>query len=415
MELQIGLFIALTAGCQLRTSLSFPQTFANMSTPQKNKSPSLPPLVLKGLLQEVEVQRMQCLLTCNLKEVCNNNTTNFGAAGTELRRKVQSKVDVIKRAGIHRYIDLLRENGIGPSTATLDYLRSENEKAAANGETIPPPPSLTPTEESSTEDVSEEEKLSSVLAGMNVDDDEEEHVSSPPPNARRNRRRRSSSCHIVNAYPLYQGLNFLRSNGSRTFPWIVFVNPEQPWAHGQFDVERVEGMMCGDFRRNGYHCRIGNVHPCDVDLWESYIPKETDWPYFLYRCIMIKGPSQSHLTRDPQKYHENLDVPCSATENQHLITCQRLEEKGNEEHKWAHYLLLFSVGVKLDNSIFSKLEDARAIEAHYVPQTMPKNDPQNDFGKELLGLSIYWRIAEQGGERVHKKKSTVNKKNLFGR
>ena len=60
-----------------------------------------------------------------LLAICNGDKQLFGAPGTKKRRQVQNKLSYLKGLSISAYYELLTDNGIVPSRATLDKYKSE--------------------------------------------------------------------------------------------------------------------------------------------------------------------------------------------------------------------------------------------------------------------------------------------------
>ena len=61
-----------------------------------------------------------------LSAICNGDKQLFGAPGTKKRRQVQNKLSHLKGLSISAYYELLTDNGIVPSRATLDKYKSSD-------------------------------------------------------------------------------------------------------------------------------------------------------------------------------------------------------------------------------------------------------------------------------------------------
>ena len=60
-----------------------------------------------------------------LSAICNGDKQLFGAPGTKKRRQAQNKLSHLKSLSISAYCELLTDNGIVPSRATLDKYKSQ--------------------------------------------------------------------------------------------------------------------------------------------------------------------------------------------------------------------------------------------------------------------------------------------------
>ena len=208
----------------------------------------------------------------------------------------------------------------------------------------------------------------------------------------------------------------VNQNGTVKHPWIIAVNHLSAERNRDFDIQYVEGIDQDElFTRNGFHLR--RSVPCqDHHLWDASIPDDVFGESWRGRLISMRGPAQDFWIRDPERYHKDeklSKINCAATKKAHSATMVAIEDSDDGSY-WAHYRFAFHPSIKLDNQIFSK--DETVIPTEYNPIKMKSNDSENDFGRDLLGMTIFWRIACKGGTKIATKgkKNAEAARNMFG-
>ena len=69
--------------------------------------------------------------------------------------------------------------------------------------------------------------------------------------------------------------------------------------------------------------------------------------------------------------------------------------------------MVFPPGVQLENKIFSL--DDNIVPVTKNPLKLKKDHPENLFNKEILAMTLFWRIALKGGKKIGGKQSEKKK------
>jgi hypothetical protein len=192
---------------------------------------------------------------------------------------------------------------------------------------------------------------------------------------------------------------------------VVMVNTKFPERNREFDIVRLPQIDHNHHSRSAYHIRR-SVDPCDFDKWEATIPEPSEYPDWFNQCpslfgllMIIKGPSRTDWIRDYDRYHAN--IKCSETFREHKAADLEIQEDKTRED--SHYLLVWPKGTRLDNNIFSG--DGNDVEIQFNDMKVEAKD--SAFDKDILGIAVWWRIADYGGRKVKDAKNKVDPKLLF--
>ena len=199
---------------------------------------------------------------------------------------------------------------------------------------------------------------------------------------------------------------FVKQNGTVQHPWIVPIS-KYAERHRDFDVQFVQGInQEGFFTCNGFHVRRHVACP-DMNDWEATIPDRDYEEMWHGRLIRFKGPAQDFFVRDTERYHEGIGrdskVNCDATFKAHSATEVAIDDSKEKWCQVAYWLFVCAPGVVLDNKIFSK--DDNVVPMIKNPLKLKKDHPVNLFGKDILAMTLYWRIAISGGQKIGGKQS----------
>jgi hypothetical protein len=74
-------------------------------------------------------------------------------------------------------------------------------------------------------------------------------------------------------------------------------------------------------------------------------------------------------------------------------------------------LIVFKPGIIPHNYIFSSNKTDMQLNQNAIK--MPQDHEENTFKKEILGISLWWRIAEAGGTRIRNAATVVSPENMF--
>jgi hypothetical protein len=183
--------------------------------------------------------------------------------------------------------------------------------------------------------------------------------------------------------------------GSRSNPYIIRVDTNFPERHREFDVEYVDRIQHGEYVRQGYHIRA-NVSVADAGLFEATMFTGNG---LNDRAMLIKGPCRSSWHSQVDEYHRRSGF-CENTKEKHANTKDVIK---TDESRWFHYwLLIFPVGIVLDNVILSGDPIHITMERIGVKNTIDGTDFRSSF--------VYWRIAKREGgfRKKQAKKESVS-------
>ena len=71
----------------------------------------------------------------------------------------------------------------------------------------------------------------------------------------------------------------------------------------------------------------------------------------------------------------------------------------------------FPPGIILDNFAFSK--DDELVECEQSPIKISKDEPENEFKKDIRCMELYWRIAVRGVKTVSVRNKKKNATSVF--
>jgi hypothetical protein len=391
-------------------------------------------------LQDIEDSSL-CYKDVDFLTICNDDIRHYGEPGGEKRRAFQMKVGYYKKWPVQKYVAFLDENGVTPSATTLRFLREAPPQEQMRGE---------------DEDEAEEQRddgdgddddgmdgLASDLDRMAMEDDAADANPPAPPPAPASTPNRSPPSHAAARSPMVSPPPFksparatarmsparygspprarrtlarfgspvrapaptldfqtvygggdTEPNGSAANPFCILVDSTRPERHREFDIERVVKIKHNGFEYNRYHVHTPIAVP-DYDHWEAFIPQELPKHLRKYknRAILVRGPAQSFWLRNNTRYHRKQE--CEQTLNSHKGTHLEIEQDPDRFFKWI--LLVWRSAVVLDNSTFSG--HPTKIDKTLVSMEAEAEDYDNETGKKLYGMNVFWRIAEKYGSR----------------
>jgi hypothetical protein len=206
--------------------------------------------------------------------------------------------------------------------------------------------------------------------------------------------------------------DFRNQNGTKNRPYITLVDCWSPEKNGPFDITCFEGVERDDRDRNGFHIRR-SIDPPDMDAWSSFIPNEVEFPRLVPltgRVLFIKGPSRSFWIRDFVRYHDGKKkVDCKVTAKFHEKSDTAMAS--DPDRGISYFLLVFPPGTALDNYCFSG--DHFVVKKHKNPLKLAAIDKANAFHKDVLGMTIWWRIAVAGGTLIRQAQDGDDPTDLF--
>jgi hypothetical protein len=147
------------------------------------------------------------------------------------------------------------------------------------------------------------------------------------------------------------------------------------------------------------------------------VPAENEYPEFASRCVIIKGPSSNFFFFQVELYLKAVKRGTSGVHESVVSALKSAVTAIQVDHTnryWAHHLIIFPVGVKLNNFIFSG--DAHHVQRTKVPIGVKADHPLNPFGTSVQGMAVYWLIARDGGRQdaiVEDKETDVGLATLF--
>jgi hypothetical protein len=207
-------------------------------------------------------------------------------------------------------------------------------------------------------------------------------------------------------------LDYHNQNGTKNRPHITLVDCWGPEKNGHVDITCFEELEHNDRNRHGFHIRR-SIDPQDMDAWSAFIPNGVDFPRLAQlsgRILFIQGPSRSFLIRDFKRYHNGRKpAACKVTSKFHEKSDTAIASDPNREK--SHYLLVFPPGTVLDNYCF--FGDHFVVQKHKNPMKLEANDKLNAFKKDVLRMTIWWRIAIAGGTLIRQAQDAEDPQSLY--
>ena len=239
--------------------------------------------------------------------------------------------------------------------------------------------------------------LTPMFNKLSLGSDDESEAPSPPNSVA------SSKPGVIKA-AAYSGRHSASEDGSREFPFKTFVNLDKPECTRDFDAHVVQGMKRLGWKRHGIHVRKF-IQSMDMDLWTATVPAD-EFPEYEGRCLLIKRPAQDYIQRHPNLYHAKMK--CAETKEAH----EGYNLKGDLV-EYLFHLLIFPEGVVLDNTHFAG-EATPIVQTHFNPVMVSADHNDNNFGKDLPMMWVYWDIAfKDGGIKLGKAEIAPNKSSMF--
>jgi hypothetical protein len=209
----------------------------------------------------------------------------------------------------------------------------------------------------------------------------------------------------------YSILDYKSQLGTSDKPFIIMANPDLPEQNGPvLEISRLKDVACNHYEHQGYHIRLSVDLP-DFDGWEGFIPNPNEYPLLLPlfgRIVMFKAPSRAFWLRSHERYHEDKrKIDCVSTQKVHEKTDTAIE--ADLSRQFHHHLVVFAPGTVLDNSIFSN--NNTHVKRHQLSMKLDVQD--NDFGKLIYGMGLWWRISEAGGTRIRNASTKVDASTLL--
>jgi hypothetical protein len=416
------------------------------------------------LLRDIERKGLP-LSQVSLVDICDADPAVYGRSG-ESRRPVQQRFGKIKRLKPKGYLALLKKYKIKPSPVTLAGAEEEKESKKEEPESKDDNEEATIHFDTSTIRDDEETTIDDDEETSIDDDDDDEPTTNEEPTI--NEEPRSATSNLSNIASTFaslsinkptmmfntptktpvkkspflpsmtsptpstvdfaetatgeedimedsiadQTLDFRNQNGTKNRPYITMVNCLCPEKNGPFDITCFEELEHNDRDRNGFHVRR-SIDPQDMDAWGASIPSAVVFPWLVPltgRVLFIKGPSRSFWIRDFKRYHNGRKpINCQVTGKFHEKSDTAIASDPNRET--SYFLLVFPPDTVLDNYCFSN--DHFVVQKNKNPMKLEANDIDNAFKKDVLGMTIWWRIAVAGGTLIRQAKDSENPENLY--
>ena len=395
------------------------------------------PLLTKELLQDVE-KANKTRRDFDLLALCNRKESIYGAEGSNKRRSVQKKFDLLKRKTPENYLKYLDKFEVTPSAALLRELRESktNNKVKSSSKARPKKDdSSSSSSSSSSSDSSSSssskaaskaaskakkskpvEEIAAILKKTNIGKAKtpvktpnriKSKMFSPSASvASPSQSVREESVGLV--LTQVEQLANMRMDGSLEYPYILHVNVSHPERNNGFEVSFVPSILHRGYDRAAFVIRKAVALPQNDD-WTAIVPHKR-FPTLASRSILIRGPSQDFWHASAERYHaNNQNINCENTKIVHTALETAISK--NENRKYSYWLVVFPEDIVLENYVFS--DDDTHITKH--TNDMADEFKNDDDDLDIFGMSVYWRIAVSGGELVNpvsapKKKFDFKKK-----
>jgi hypothetical protein len=359
---------------------------------------------------------------------------NYYDVNETFKKKYKSEFCQIKRRTNSAYVKLLDKFHIPVGPALQRSLRADK-RAAGSPKTPPaktPPPvasssnsssSASSSSPDSSSDESSVAELTERLKGITIPKEIPEQIFTPPKVIRRFEEQTppisslkkkqmmfSPETESTTSNPIADVLNYVellessvRQDGTYEYPFVHIVNQEYPERNHGFDIVLVPEIEQRGHTRDAFHIRK-TVSVGNTEDWEAFLPSAR-FPTLAGRAVMVRGPSQDFFIKDTEKYHQDKgNINCAPTKKKHSATEQAI--KDDPARQLEHTLLIFKKGVKLENHIFS--DDAIYIDV-VVNDMLTPIDNDGDI-LDIMGTTLFWRIAVAGGSKLASGKPKKKKK-----
>jgi hypothetical protein len=192
--------------------------------------------------------------------------------------------------------------------------------------------------------------------------------------------------------------------GTKECPYITFAEPNYPERNRHFDINPLEKLVHNNYHHNGFEIRK-LIAPQDFKVWKAFKPTQKEFPMLAPlagRVIMVQGPSRNYWHSSIKLYYEKM--ACPVTKESHETTDTAIKADANRQTLF--YLIVFKPGIVLDNYIFSS--NKTDVQLHQNALKMLAGHEENTSKKEILRISLWWRIAKAGRTRIHNEATAVN-------
>jgi hypothetical protein len=407
----------------------------------KSEEKGLNEVITKQLLQDFEASG-ESRDTFDLLALCNSNEATYSAKGSETRRLVQRRWNHIRGKSVEAYIKYLTRKQVIPGIATqADIVKYFDSLPPSPHQTAEMPNNKEEEEWMCSEDGSQRSRTPPPTSdrkapptntapstpytshGSDADASFPRHVGfSPtlvvhtPPRATFSPAPSVPNTHVFGATSLMGaaaggnaagGLSWSTfQDGTKDNPWIVNVDGLHPERNREFDIDWVTKKKHRKWYRDIFHIRM-SCSPFDHKKFKAMIPTGYP-PEYKKRLVLVQGVSQCAWIKDTKKYHAGkAGITCEATKASHSNTQIHIANDPNRELCW--WLLVFSPHICLDNQILSP--DEFKIPTQYNSITSLANE--NQFNKDLRGMTIFWEIAVEGGKQIEQDDEGPDDKDLF--
>jgi hypothetical protein len=352
---------------------------------------------------------------------------NYYDANEHLKKKYKGEVDQIKRKTLSAYFKLLDTFGVpvGPalqrfnrknhvssskkkpepssnSSSASSSSSSSSEVSASNDESVATTTVSASNNESAVATATEWLKEISITKEIDTPKKEIERIEeqTPPSSILKKKKIMFSPDGSVTSNPVADVLNYvellegIRQEGTSDYPFLWIVNHEYPERNNGFDIHLVPEIEHRGHTRAGFDIRL-TVPVANSNEWEGFIPS-AKYPTMAKRAVMIRGPSQDSFIQDTERYHKDKNtIDCEPTKKKHLATEQAI--KDDPSRQLVHTLLIFKKGTNLENHVFS--DDAIDITVQ-VNDMIASVDNGDGESLEVMGTTLFWRIAVAGGSKL---------------
>ena len=400
------------------------------------------PYQFKQLLQDIESSKVSTYQTFVLSEVPDIEA--YGEPGSLLRKQFYQLIVRLRRRPISKYLDILEQFHINPSTKTLSLLSENNKKmtdkldsdsiAYSLEEVDDENNDISDYEEADLEDAKLARKLEKVSLKTKPSPRRTFTHFSPtktpvktrqiPPTPPRSftssvgypSTQVSSSYFndFTTSYGIIDHEALILQDGTKENPYITFVDSRFPERNGGmfgYEVTFVSDIQFNNFKRQAYKIRA-NTTPMDYEAFKMYIPSTDEYTQFANRCTLLKGPSRLFWHRHNSIFEDTvgnfLDAATKSAFQRDTLKVERDETRWN-----AYCLFVFPVGTILDNNIFSGA--SKHVKVEQLPVKLTANHKENKFNKQMNEFKLIWTIGVAGEEELADSNVTkkVDYKKLF--
>jgi hypothetical protein len=203
-------------------------------------------------------------------------------------------------------------------------------------------------------------------------------------------------------------------DGSVAKPYVIFVNEGKPEAHNGFVIFKVPSAKANGLIFDKYEIRL-SIAVEDLQSWTASIPTEEDMvpmamdPSIQGRVVLVKGRSVDAYNRDVDLINDRLGEQCASTRDVRVAAMSEIQVQALNR-AFSRYLIVFPVGVVLDNAILSN--DRFVLRTQYAGLRHVIHD--GGAAIQANGTLVIFSIAIAGARQVNAPRMGTTAAALFG-